>query len=362
MNYRNFAFISYSHRDMKIARWLQSHLERFRLPTEIHNDVEAGSRYLRPVFRDQTDLNAGVLSSELRRNLEESKYLIILCSGNSANSQWVNDEVRAFVEMGRLEYIIPVLIEDGDERVLFPAYLSSMFKEDRNKELLAVNLCADGKEKALVKVVARMLGVSFDSLWQRHRRRKRIVTSVSAISALAVMTVLYVFAFPVYLTVQVSSEHCGLPQPDRLFMSIGGANYNASTADTIFHGLKLPGFYRLRPLPVKLEAPFCRPVDMELQLGLGLNESISVTMLRDDAFAIFAGIVTDENLEPVADAMFTVKGMSVPTAQDGSFEIHLDLDSQKEWQDVSISKPGYRTVFMEEETPGASLHYILHKE
>ena len=46
--FKNFAFISYSHRDMKIARWLQRHLESYKLPTEIHNDIEAGSRYLRP--------------------------------------------------------------------------------------------------------------------------------------------------------------------------------------------------------------------------------------------------------------------------------------------------------------------------
>lgn len=77
IKFKSFAFISYSHRDLFVAKWLQKRLERFKLPTEIHNDIDAKSRYLRPVFRDQSDLNTGILGDELRKNLEESKYLIL---------------------------------------------------------------------------------------------------------------------------------------------------------------------------------------------------------------------------------------------------------------------------------------------
>ena len=108
--YQNFAFISYSHRDMGVAKWLQKRLERFKLPTEIHNEIDAKSRYLRPVFRDQSDLNTGILGDELRKNLEESKFLILICSKNSAQSQWVSDEAKAFtlpLEMQRIEQSIP---------------------------------------------------------------------------------------------------------------------------------------------------------------------------------------------------------------------------------------------------------------
>lgn len=121
--YTNYAFISYSHRDMATAKWLQRRLEGYRLPTEIHNELD-DSRYLRPIFRDQTDLNTGVLTSVLRRQLERSKFLILICSANSAASAWVSAEARAFVEMGRLDRIIPVILPSKDipEPELFPSF------------------------------------------------------------------------------------------------------------------------------------------------------------------------------------------------------------------------------------------------
>lgn len=47
-SYTTYAFISYSHRDMAVAKWLQKNLEAFKLPTEVHNDIEAKRRYLSP--------------------------------------------------------------------------------------------------------------------------------------------------------------------------------------------------------------------------------------------------------------------------------------------------------------------------
>ena len=99
---KRYAFISYNHKDKDMAKWLQAKLESYKLPTEIHNEFE-DSRYLRPVFRDKTDLNTGILSDELRKNLQTSKYLVVLCSPNSAHSKWVNDEVKAFIEGKRDE-------------------------------------------------------------------------------------------------------------------------------------------------------------------------------------------------------------------------------------------------------------------
>ena len=89
---KRYAFISYNHKDQEMAKWLQAKLESYKLPTEIHNEFE-NSRYLRPVFRDKTDLNAGILSEELKKHLISSKYLVVVCSPNSAKSKWVSREI-----------------------------------------------------------------------------------------------------------------------------------------------------------------------------------------------------------------------------------------------------------------------------
>ncbi len=222
MTYKNFAFISYSHRDLAIAKWLQKNLERFKLPTEIHNEIDAKSKYLRPVFRDQSDLNTGILGDELRKNLDASKFLILICSKNSARSQWVSDEAKAFVEMGRLDRIIPVIIPDGstNERDLFPTYLREYFEQYPDKELLGVNIREVGKEKALIRVVSRMLNVSFDSLWKRHQRQKRIKlifgTSVSIIIGMAT----YLFAFPVTVRIFVAVQSSMLPTSGEIILNV----------------------------------------------------------------------------------------------------------------------------------------------
>ena len=88
----NFVFISYSHKDVKWAKWLQRKLEWYRLPTEAHNEL-SDSRYIRPVFRDRDTLTSGILNDSLRAHLEASRYLVVICSPNSVKSEWVNNEI-----------------------------------------------------------------------------------------------------------------------------------------------------------------------------------------------------------------------------------------------------------------------------
>ena len=111
------AFISYSHKDQKYAQNLQKKLESYRLPSALQHQIANKSKHpVAPVFRDATDLVAGKLNENLRRELEQSKFLIVICSPNSAqkNEQgkhYVNSEVDHFVSLGRADYIIPVIID-----------------------------------------------------------------------------------------------------------------------------------------------------------------------------------------------------------------------------------------------------------
>ncbi|MDE6023433.1 MAG: toll/interleukin-1 receptor domain-containing protein, partial [Muribaculaceae bacterium] len=220
--YNNFAFISYSHCDMAVAKWLQNNLESFKLPTEVYNDIEAKNRYLRPIFRDQSDLNTGILGDELRKHLEESKFLILICSKNSAQSSWVSDEAKAFVKMGRLDRIIPVILPDGsiNERELFPEYLREYFAKNPDKELLGINIGEIGKEKALMRVVSKMLNVSFDSLWKRHQRQKRIRIASITCGAVLLAVLTYLFAIPVNVNVAIAPQQADLPAGEDVTLTI----------------------------------------------------------------------------------------------------------------------------------------------
>ena len=96
-----YAFISYSHADKKEARDLQRWLEYYKLPTNLRKENPELPKYVRPVFRDTTDLEIGKLSPQIRNALDQSNYLIAVCSPNAAKSQWVNDEIEYFRSIGR---------------------------------------------------------------------------------------------------------------------------------------------------------------------------------------------------------------------------------------------------------------------
>lgn len=76
IKYKRYAFISYSHKDVKEAKWFHKHLEYYKLPSDIFNEYDENNRYLRPVFRDKEDIETGVLKSVLRKELEVSEYLL----------------------------------------------------------------------------------------------------------------------------------------------------------------------------------------------------------------------------------------------------------------------------------------------
>ncbi|MCM1519295.1 MAG: TIR domain-containing protein [Lachnoclostridium sp.] len=362
--YKSFAFISYSHRDMGVAKWLQRKLEGFKLPTEIHNEIDAESRYLRPVFRDQSDLNTGILSDELRKNLEESKYLILICSRNSAQSQWVSDEAKAFVEMGRLDRIIPVIIPDGqtNERELFPIFLREYFSLNPDKELLGVNIGEIGREKALIRVVSRMIDVSFDSLWKRHQRQKRMrALSYSTASAI-VLIATYLFAIPVTVHISVELQPSHLPTPGYIRLNINGGEYTSEAENPSFDKIHLPGYKRLSDIKLNTDAQFFVPVDTTILTGLGLTRDINLKMVRDNSFALFKGIVYDEDMNPLQGVEVTLAGFKTTTASNGEFTITLPLQSQRIEQTITLSKSGYQPILREDETPGTQLKFIMHKQ
>lgn len=364
MVYTKYAFISYSHRDMAVAKWLQRRLEGYRLPTDIHNDIEARSRYLRPVFRDDSDLNAGILNDELRRNLEESKFLIIICSSNSAQSKWVSDEARAFVEMGRLDRIIPVFTADAadNEAELFPAYLRTYFKEHPGTELLGVSISKSGRQKALVRVVSRMLGVSFDSLWKRHQRRRRIHTAMASALTAAVAVGAYLFAVPVELTVNVGLQPSALPVGDEIVLRVDGGEYISPTDAPSFDTIRLPGYKRFSSVGINVSSPYFTTVDTVTRTGYGVRRNVNIKLKRDDTFAAFEGTIYDADMQPLPRVKVTVGGHTAVTDSFGHFVLSIPLEAQRAETGIILEKQGYKTVTRDDETPGHNLKFIMHGE
>lgn len=181
------AFISYSHRDMQWARKLQHRLETFLIPKDM-TEATSGRRKLR-VFRDQTDLTGSELEIALRKELDASEYLIVICSPASAASPWVNEEIEYFRASGRGDRIIPFIVDGEPEsddpglECFAPALLSG------DSHMLGANIRELGWNKAFLKLMAILLDVRFNRLVDREKQRRRRRILVSTAAALLIATV-----------------------------------------------------------------------------------------------------------------------------------------------------------------------------
>jgi tetratricopeptide (TPR) repeat protein len=200
--YKYRAFISYSHRDERWASWLHKSLETYRVPKRLvgkdspHGPVPA--RFA-PIFRDRDELaTATNLGETLTRALQQSQFQIVICSMASAKSRWVNEEILAFKRLGRESRIFCLLVdgEPGSSQVpgleameCFPQALLYVMDADGNltstrSEPIAADVRKnkDGRNDALLKLLAGMIGVGLDDLKQReaHRRRQRLTVLLAA--------------------------------------------------------------------------------------------------------------------------------------------------------------------------------------
>ena len=186
-----FAFISYKREDEEWAKWLQHKLEHYKLSSNLNGRPDL-PKEIRPVFRDTSELNPGNLLQQIHNALEQSRFLIVICSPRSAKSEWVNREIESFIEMGGTDKIIPYIIEGKPfsqlaEEECFPDAIRNLPEE---QELLGANINEMGRDAAVVKVVSQMFGLKFDELWNRYEReqkrlRRFVVAGISALALLA---------------------------------------------------------------------------------------------------------------------------------------------------------------------------------
>ena len=102
--YSNYkAFISYSHKDKVIGAKIFNALEKYKVPKNLigsTTDVGIIPKSFGRFFRDRDELPAADdLTSEIRKALENSEFMIVICSPSAAASRWVNREILEFKKL-----------------------------------------------------------------------------------------------------------------------------------------------------------------------------------------------------------------------------------------------------------------------
>lgn len=191
------AFISYNHRDRQIATWLHRALETYRIPPQLRgrdSPIGAIGARLPAVFQDRMELGASTdLGASVLAALEQSAFLIVICTPNGRRSKWVNEEIRTFTRLGRRDRI-QCLIAGGEPNAShtpggdaeLEALPPALFENGESEPLGAdIRKGKDGRESGKLKLLAALLGVAYDELRQREatRRQRRLAIAAGGSAA-----------------------------------------------------------------------------------------------------------------------------------------------------------------------------------
>ena len=206
--YKYKAFISYSQKDIKFARWLHKRIENYKIPKSLREKYPHLPKDLkRSIFRDEEELRtSSVLGDNLKYALDNSKKLIVICSPFAVASKWVNEEIRYFKEVHG-EFSVLAIIKSGEPNALnteeeaFPKSLRYVVGEDgeltdqKTEPLAGDARKGNNKEMALMKLIAGVLEVDFADLWEREKKeaRKRNIIKGVIVSVILILGWYFIF-------------------------------------------------------------------------------------------------------------------------------------------------------------------------
>ena len=200
--YQYTAFISYRHQspDDEIAKKLHTMIETYSIPGNVRKS--SGRKKMERVFRDEEELPLSKdLGGDIRKALENSEWFIAICSPRYLESRWCKAELEYFIELGKRDHILTVLVE-GEPGDSFPEELLYEMKDGDKVEVepLAADVRGDTLSASLQKlkseklrIIAPILDVAYDELRQRERRRKtqRTISALAAVFLLLTGFLIY---------------------------------------------------------------------------------------------------------------------------------------------------------------------------
>ena len=256
--YKYDAFISYRHCDLDkfVAENLHRVLESYELPKNIKEKLGIEGRTIKRVFRDQDELPlSSNLEDPIVEALNNTKYLIVICSPRLKDSMWCKKEIETFKTLRGRKNIFCVLIE-GEPSDSFP---QEVLTDDDNKTLvepLAADVRGETKKEVLKKIkseklrlIAPMYNLDYDDLKQRHKaqeqKRKLTIATITACACLLFAIYTSIMLIKINSQQKILKNHQALSLSEKAISSLNrDSRYDAIKysyeALTKFDGVKMP--------------------------------------------------------------------------------------------------------------------------
>ncbi len=204
-----YAFISYSRRDLRAAQYIQKGLERFKYSNFPVQDryKPRDPHYLRKIFLDKTDLTYRNTDYRkgLKKALDNTRYLIVICSYHSRKSIEVQREIETFLSNPnhKESHIIPVVLNGhvGKKDNPLPQILNKESILRRNMPIMRVGRKEREKvvwQDALSAIISAMTRIPREHIHNRYLEEKyrhisRMLQAAIAIVGCMIFITLWAF-------------------------------------------------------------------------------------------------------------------------------------------------------------------------
>ena len=353
--FKYYAFISYNSKDTAWGKRLQKKLEHYRMPATLCSEHGWKRKPINPVFFAPTDIQPGGLSKELQERLRASRHLIVLCSPNSAQSEWVGKEIEFFHNLGRTQnihfFIVDGIPHSGDPKT---ECFNPVVDKLGLPEILGANIHERiyrrpwlNKERAYVQLISKLLGVEFDTIWQRHKRqlnRKIAAWTVGGIAVLCVLAIVWRMnqPFDVKLRLHEASVHNeNLPPLEDAIVTMRLDNETkCDTIHTINGSIVFSNIpHRLLNDPVQISVS-CRDF-LSVDTTLTLTPDMTIGLRRDPK--VYGDVVFSlwdwHNETTIADTPIQVEGIDCVSDSCGRVAFSIPLERQKTTYQVTAPFP-----------------------
>ena len=353
--FKYFAFISYNSKDTAWGKRLQKKLEHYRMPSTLCSQHGWKRNPVSPVFFAPTDIQPGGLSEELQERLKASQHLIVICSPNSAQSKWVGKEIEFFHSLGRTGNI-HFFIVDGTPHSGNPE--TECFNPVINQldlpEILGANIHEKiyrwpwlNRERAYVQLVSKLLGVEFDTIWQRHKRQLIRKTIAWALGIIAVLVALIMVwrgnqPFNAETRVQeVSVHNDNLPPLKEAVVTMTLDNETKTdTLKTLDDALVFTNIpHRFLNQPVRLTVT-CRDF-LAVDTTVSLSRNVTLNLQRDPAVYgdVHFRLFNPDTETFLSNKAIRIDGIETLSDDQGNVSLFIPLASQKTSYPVTADFP-----------------------
>lgn len=336
------AFISYRHLplDIAVAEKLHRSIERYVIPRDLRKN---GQKHPGLVFRDREELPlSNNLTADIFEALDNANCLIVVCTPETQKSMWVRREISHFIEKHGRNRIITVLA-DGTPEESIPKEITTLYADDgvtvlEEYEPLVAYLTADSQrkvlknlDKELLRLCAAILGCPYDSLRQRHKRRK--MQQALTASAAAFLLALSFIGMLVNRNLEIAEQKRAVQLRESELLAADAAEAML-TGDTL---RAIDSAVSALPKDGEEDRPYYAPAESVLMEAMDiLGGAEEHVLLRD---------VVLEQMTPISHFDLSMDGSLAVTIDDYGVLHCFNTDSGAElWTDIMTTDSQYASA------------------